>query len=123
LLSDPNIQIDDSSWRWHSNLIFDCLREKYGAKNGDNIQVNVDDMTFGDDFLILYASINVAGEKDVMLHFATRNDPKRKNQMHQKKMELGFFKGLRDFLSKNTEIQLWPIACLQTLAYCKFYDI
>jgi hypothetical protein len=101
LLSDSNFQIDDSFWRCQSNMIFDCLREKHGLKNGDNIQVNVDYTTLNDDFLILCASINVAGEKDVMLYFTARNYPKRKNQMDQKKMELAFFKGLRHALSKK----------------------
>jgi hypothetical protein len=102
LLSDPNFQINDSFWQCHSNMIFDCLREKHGVRKGDNIHVNVDYTTLNDDFLILCASINVAGEKDVMLYFTARNYPKRKNQMDEKKMEPAFFKGLRYVLPKNT---------------------
>jgi hypothetical protein len=63
LLSDPNFQIDDSFWQCHGNMIVDCLREKHGFKNGDNIQVNVDYTTFNDNFLILCTFINVSGEK------------------------------------------------------------
>jgi hypothetical protein len=74
-------------------MIFDCLREKHGLKNGDNMQVNVDYTTLNDNFLILCAFINVGGEKDVMLYFIVRNYAKRKNQIDQKKMELAFFKG------------------------------
>jgi hypothetical protein len=81
-------------------MVFDCLREKHGLKNGDNIQVSVDYTMLNDDFLILCASINVTGEKDLMLYFTARNYPKWKNQMDERKMELIFFKGLRHVLSK-----------------------
>jgi hypothetical protein len=79
LLSDPNFHIRDSFWRCHSHMIFGYLREKHGLKNGDNIQVNVDDITFNDDFLILFAPINVVAEKDMMPCFTARNNLKRKN--------------------------------------------
>jgi hypothetical protein len=108
LLSDPNFQIDESFWQCHANMIFDCLREKHGLENGHNIHVNVDYTTLNDNVLIHCAFINVSGEKDVMRYFTTRNYPKRKNQMDQKKMELAFFKSLRHFLSKNIPTQLWP---------------
>jgi hypothetical protein len=120
LLSDPNFQIDGSFWQCHGNMILNGLREKHGLKNGDNIQVNVDYTTLNDNFLILCAFINVSGAKDVMLYFTARNYPKRKNQMDKKKMELAFFKGLRQFLSKNIPPQLWPTGGLQTSAYYKF---
>jgi hypothetical protein len=101
LLRDSNFQIDDSFWRCHSNMIFDCLREKHGLKNGDNIQVNVDYTTLNDDFLILCASINVAGEKDVMVYFTARNYPKRKNQMNQKKDGASIFQGVAPYFVKK----------------------
>jgi hypothetical protein len=69
LLSDPNFQIDNSFWQCHGNMIFDCLREKHGLKSVDNIQINGDYMTVNDDFLILCASINIAGGKDLMTYF------------------------------------------------------
>jgi hypothetical protein len=119
-LSDLNFQIDDSFWQRHDNMIFNFLRETHGLKNGDNIQVNVDYTTLNDNFLILCAFINVAGEKDTMLYFTARNYPKRKNQMDQKKMELALFKGLRHLLSKNIHTKFWPTGGLQTPAYYKF---
>jgi transposase len=82
-------------------MVFDNLAEKHGLKRGDNIQINVDYTTIYDDFLILVAYINIAKEKDIMLYFTMRNYPKRKNQMDQKKMELAFFKGLKQVLSKK----------------------
>jgi hypothetical protein len=63
LLNDPNFEIDDSFWRCDGNMILDCLREKHGLKDGDNIQLNVDYTMINDDFWILRMSIHGAGEK------------------------------------------------------------
>jgi hypothetical protein len=100
-LKDDSFQIDDSFWRCHTNMLYQLLEEKHGLKQGDNIEINVDYTTINDDFLILMASVTIAGEKDIALYFTMRNYPKRKNQMDQKKMELAFFKGLRHVLSKK----------------------
>jgi hypothetical protein len=65
-------------------MIFDCLRDKHCLKSGENIQVNMDSAPINDDFLILYAFIDVPGEKEIMLQFTGRNHPKGNNQMDQK---------------------------------------
>jgi hypothetical protein len=104
LLSDPNFQIEDSFWRCHGNMIFDCNCEKHGLKNWDNIQVIVDCPMLNEDFVIPCALINIVGEKDVMLYFTARNYLKWKNQMDQTKIELALFQGLRHILSKNTPV-------------------
>jgi hypothetical protein len=100
-LGDKNFQIDDSFWRCNRHMIFDFLKEKHGLKKGDEIAINVDYTTNGEDFLILSAAITISDEKAISLYFTMRNYPKRKNQMDQKKMELAFFKGLRHILPKN----------------------
>jgi hypothetical protein len=47
---------------------FDRRREKHTFPGWNNIQVNLDNTTPNDHFLILSASINVAGEHDLMLY-------------------------------------------------------
>jgi hypothetical protein len=101
LLSDKLFQIDDKFWRCHFKIIFGFLRERKIAKLGENIQINVDYTTIKDNFLILVASVNVEGEKDVLLYFSARNYQKEQGQMDQKKMELAFFNELRHLLPKK----------------------
>jgi hypothetical protein len=101
LLSDKSFQIDDKFWRCHFKIIFSFLRENKLIKLGENIQINVDFTTIKDNFLILMASINIKGEKDVPLYFSIRNYQKEQGQMDQKKMELAFFNELKHLLPKK----------------------
>jgi hypothetical protein len=94
-------QIDDRFWRCHVNMLFCLLKEKMGLKPGQNIQINVDYTTMNNDFLILMASVNVGGEKDICLYFTTRKYPIKKDQISLSKMELAFFNGLIHVLSKK----------------------
>jgi hypothetical protein len=50
-------------------MIFGLLHETHGFKSGDNIQANVGYTMPNDNFIILCASIKVAGEKNVTLFF------------------------------------------------------
>jgi hypothetical protein len=101
LLSDKLFQIDDKFWRCHFKTIFCLLTENKMIKSGGNIQINVDFTTIKDNFLILVASVNIAGEKDVLLYFSSRSYPKKPGRMDQKKMELAFFKELKHLLPKK----------------------
>jgi hypothetical protein len=62
------------------------MRGNQSLKTVDNIRVNVDYPVLYDYFLIHCASINFAGDKEIMLNFTAMNYPKRKTQMDRKKM-------------------------------------
>ena len=100
LLQDENFQIDDTTFRRYIKLLFDAMHERSLLKIGDNIQINVDDTSDTDEFLILMASVHF-GSKAVPLFFSIRNYPEKKNQFDQKKMESSFIKALRHLLPKK----------------------
>lgn len=100
LLQNSNMQIDDTWWRNHINLLFELLEEKNIINIKEKIQINIDFTSSEDYFLILSASL-IIDDKAITLYFSTRNYPKKKGAISQIKMEKAFIKSLKHLLSKK----------------------
>jgi hypothetical protein len=99
-LQSSKFQINDSFWRNHIKMIFDFLKEGKIIDSNKPIPINIDFTSSENNFLILFASINV-DDKAIMLYFSSRVYYHKGYTINQKKMEEAFIKALRHILSKS----------------------
>lgn len=85
-------------------MLFSAINEHFARKNlivnQQLIPINVDFTTIEDRFLVLFASIPLAG-RAIPLYFSMRKYPKKDGQYDHKQMENAFLRELRKLLSKK----------------------